>query len=128
MSQQLHMPPAACPNDGICMSLPAKIESLEASDRRHEGSMSELSGDLNTLKKDVHEIKITLRERDKMQEFLKTVFVGMLICFVGGMLGILGQVGLTVYYSGGVKMQLDQVIASVVDHEQRIRTEERKNP
>jgi len=63
-----------------------------------------------------------------MQEFLKTVFVGMLICFVGGMLGILGQVGLTVYYSGGVKMQLDQVIASVVDHEQRIRTEERKNP
>jgi len=110
------------------MSLPAKIETLEAADARHEKSMAELSSDMAAVKQDVHEIKVTLRERDKMQEFLKTVFVGMLICFVGGMLGILVQVGMTVYYAGGVKMQLDQVITAVADHEARIRQEEQEKP
>jgi hypothetical protein len=122
----MHMPPENCPNDVISESLPARIRVLEDSQGRHDAALERIGRDLDTVKKEVHEIRVTMRERDGQAQFLRTVFLTLLGLFVSGVIAMLAQIGVTVYYAGRMAAKLDHVILMVEDHEARIRAEEKK--
>jgi hypothetical protein len=73
---------------------------------------------LTLIGKEVHEIKVTLRERDKLGGFLQTAFVS-----------ILGAIGLqfvtSVWWASSVSNKLENSISVVADHEVRLREHQR---
>jgi hypothetical protein len=122
----MHLPPENCPNDGICVTLPTRIRVLEDSQGRHDAALERIGRDLDTVKKEVHEIRVTIRERDGQAQFFRTVFITLLGLFVSGVIAMLAQIGVTVYYAGRMAAKLDHVVQMVDDHEARLRIEERK--
>jgi hypothetical protein len=116
MSEHTHLrrPPNDCPNDGVCSSILPRLEECEDSNKEH----SEL---LTKIGSEVHDIKVTLRERDRTHDFLRTVFLTLLGCFAGGALAMVVQVVVTVHYFGGMTEKLERVVRAVDDHEHRLR-------
>jgi hypothetical protein len=126
MSHGLELPPEACPNGGVCITLGPRVD-------QHDIALASVAKDIGTLKADVHEIKITLRERDNLMGFLKTVFLSLLSIFFVGLMGICGQVVMTARWMAQTDMQFANLLEAeadlkqiVSDHEERIRFEEKK--
>jgi hypothetical protein len=122
----MHLPPENCPNDGVCVTLPTRIYALEEAQGRHDAALERIGRDLDTVKKEVHEIRITIRERDGQAQFLRTVFLTLLGLFVSGVIAMLAQIGVTVYYAGRMTAKLDYMVLMVEDHEARLRIEEKR--
>jgi hypothetical protein len=122
----MHLPPENCPNDGVCVTFPTRIHALEDARGRHDAALERIGRDLDTVKKEVHEIRVTIRERDGQAQFLRTVFLTLLGLFVSGVLAMIAQIGVTVYYAGKMAEKIDRMVLVVDDHEARIRAEERK--
>jgi hypothetical protein len=121
MSPIMHMPPPGCPNEGVCLTLGPRVD-------QHEAALSSLGTDIGALKRDVHEIKVTLRERDNLMGFLKTVFVALLSIFFLGLSAVVGQVVMTARWMAQTDMKFEAIAnsthdieADVADHEQRLR-------
>jgi hypothetical protein len=99
---------------------------LEESRGRHDAALERIGNDLDQVKREVHEIRVTIRERDGQSQFLRTVFITLLGLFVSGVIAMLTQIGVTVYYAGRMASQLDHVVVMVEDHEARLRIQERR--
>ena len=126
MPGSLQRPPSDCPNDGLCFTLQPRVENVE-------DGLGVVNKDLSALRQDVHEIKITLRERDNLMGFLKTVFVALLGIFVMGLIGTFGQVVMTARWMAQTDMKFEVMTTAaqelkslVADHEVRLRDVERK--
>lgn len=122
--QRLHVPPEACPNDGVCMSIQPTLDAHEEQLSRHDKALGRIGTDLDQVKKDVHEIRITLREKDQMMHFLRTVFLALLAVFFSGVIAVIGQIGVTVWWAGQLNTTITLNQHSISDHESRIRSEE----
>jgi hypothetical protein len=122
----MHLPPENCPNDGVCVTLPTRIYALEDAQGRQDAALERIGKDLDQVKREVHEIRVTIRERDGQAQFLRTVFLTLLGMFVSGVIAMLAQIGVTVYYAGKMAEKIDRMVLVVDDHEARIRAEERK--
>lgn len=105
-----------------------RVHQLEENHSRHDAALGRIGSAVDHVQGEVHEIRVTLRERDKMQDFLKTVFLTLLGCFAGSLLAIIVQIGTTVYFAGRMSEKLDRMSLSIDDHEARLRIEEKKKP
>ena len=123
-AEHLELPPAACPNGGVCMTHTPRLEEVEKNVERHDAALNRIGTDLDTVKKDVHEIRITLREKDQMMSFLRTVFLALLGCFASGVIAIIIQIGATVWWAGQLNTTMIINGKSISDHEIRLRSEE----
>lgn len=101
------------------MTLEPRINEVEKDLERHDKALGRIGTDLDTVKRDIHEIRVVLRERDNTVSFLKTVFIAILA------VGIL-QFSATVWWAATVTSQLETMGEKVLDHETRIRIEERQ--
>jgi len=124
MGTELNMPPEACPNGGVCLMIQPQIDEHADKLHRHEKALERIGSDLDTVKKDVHEIRVTLREKDQMMNFLRTVFLALLGIFASGVIGIVVQVGATVWWAGQLNSTIAANQLAINDHEQRLRSEE----
>jgi hypothetical protein len=122
MSPSIHRPPEQCPNDGICLSLGPRVDL-------HETTLNTVVNDMGSLKKDVHEIKITLRERDNLMGFLKAVFISLLSISFLGLMTVGGQIVMTARWMAQTDMRftfMERTHAdteqTVADHEARLRS------
>lgn len=88
---------------------------------RHDAGLNRIGSDLDQVKKDVHEIRVTLRERDQMMAFLRTVFLALLGVFLASGLGVVTQIGVTVYWAGQLNTTVNSLTTTVSDHEARLR-------
>jgi hypothetical protein len=122
---RLQKPPQSCPNDGICANIIPRIEECEDRENRHEKALERMGAILDTVQKEVHEIRVVLRERDKTQDFLRTVFLTLLGCFGAGSIAVVIQVFITVHYFGSMTEKIERVVRIVDDHEVRLRSNER---
>jgi hypothetical protein len=118
MSEQLKMPPAACPNDGACLTILPRLEEGDRRMNNHDAALNRIGTDLDAVKKDVHSINITLRERENIISFLRTIFLSLL--GVG-----LVQVCATIWWASQLNSTVQRNTQVISDHEMRIRQEER---
>jgi hypothetical protein len=110
----LRRPPAECPNDGVCSSLIPRLEDCEQANINHAKVVGEIGVSLGSLRDEVHEIKITLRERDKLGSFLQTAFMSIL-----GVLVV--QLFASIWWASSLTHKLETSMHKIEDHEARLR-------
>lgn len=102
----------ACPAPGKCLDLDPRIEALEKNYTSIHTDLGSIKGDVRSLMED------RINRSDGF---------GRLWMMAGTLLfGIVTQIGLTVYWTGRVDEKLSNIETIIVDHEHRIRAEERK--
>jgi len=84
---------------------------------RHSGALSRISDSLDSLQRETHEIRVTLRERDQTTKFLKTVFNSILVAVVLQLAG-------TVWWAAKMEAAVQVMTHAVSDHETRLRQQE----
>ena len=74
-----------CPKPGLCLDLESQAHDAKQALllqnehlQRHDSALERIGAGLDSLKSETHEIRVTLRERDKLGGFLQTVFVSLL--------------------------------------------------
>jgi hypothetical protein len=110
----LRRPPSDCPNDGVCSSLLPRLEDCEQANDQHAKGLSDIGQSIVSLREEVHEIKITLRERDKLGSFLQTAFMSIL-----GVLVV--QLFASIWWASSLTHKLESSMARIEDHELRLR-------
>ena len=115
----IHTPPAGCPNDGICSVVVPRLEEGEKRLDNHDAALNRIGVDLDQVKREVHEIRVVLRERDGSMNFLRTVFLSIL--GVG-----LVQVASTLWWAATLTNKVEALIANSQDWETRMRASERE--
>lgn len=118
-SQEFALPPEGCPNSGACLTIIPRLEEGEARMNNHDAALNRIGTDLDVVKKEVHEIRIVLRERDTSMAFLRTVFLSIL--GVG-----LVQVASTLWWAATLTNKVEALIANSQDWETRMRASERE--
>jgi hypothetical protein len=113
----LKMPPADCPNDGLCVKIVGRVHEAEKDIERHGAALTRIGTDLDGVKRELHGINVMLRERDSTMGFLKTVFVSILA--VGTL-----QLAASVWWAATITATTEQAIEHVSDLEMRMRARE----
>ena len=85
----------------------------------HDAALNRIGTDLDVVKKEVHEIRIVLRERDTSMAFLRAVFLSILA--VG-----LVEVASTLWWAATLTNKVEALIANSQDWETRMRASERE--
>jgi hypothetical protein len=114
MSQHLQRPPAECPNGELCLTVHPRLESLEQAHKRNDASIREIRTNVETMQRDLHEVRVTLRERDKNWTFIQSTFVGLLIA--AGL-----QISTTIWFASRLSATVEQHASDIADHEERLR-------
>lgn len=86
---------------------------------RHSKALNRIGESLDSLTRETHEIRITLRERDETTRFLKTSFNAIL-------LGILMQLAGTIWWAAKLDSAVETLSANISDHESRLRKGEQQ--
>lgn len=86
---------------------------------RHSKALQRIGETLDSLQKETHEIRVTLRERDETTRFLKATFNAILIAVVLQLAG-------TVWWAAQIDAAVKTLTSEINDHESRLRTEEKK--
>ncbi len=124
MLTPLHTPPADCPNDGVCVLTQPQLAEHSDKINRHEKALERIGEDMEQVKKDVHEIRVTLREKDQMMNFLRTVFLSLLGVFATGVFGVFIQISATVWWASQLNTTMESSQRTLTDLETRMRSEE----
>ena len=114
----LSAPPANCPNEGICLTVTPRLDETDKTLARHDAALTRIGSNLEEVKFDLADIRITLRERDQIMGFIKTVFTAILF-------GLLVQIGTTVWWAGRLQSSVETLEKVALDHEARIRLDEK---
>jgi hypothetical protein len=85
---------------------------------RHSQSLRRIGDSLESLQRETHEIRVTLRERDQTTKFLKAVFNSILVAVVLQLAG-------TVWWAAKMDAAVVAMTHTVSDHEDRLRFQER---
>ena len=85
---------------------------------RHDKALTRIGAAVDATQKDVHEIRVMIRERDGIMNFLKTVFIAL--CGIG-----LLQVGSTIWFASSLNTTVTANQSIISDHEARVRIIER---
>jgi ferric-dicitrate binding protein FerR (iron transport regulator) len=111
---RINRPPDDCPNGGVCATMLPRLENVEEQDERHSAALERIGGAMDQLQKEVHEIRVTLRERDKLGGFLQTAFMSIL-----GVLII--QIVTGIWWASTITGQMQAASSAIIDHELRLR-------
>lgn len=123
----MNVPSSDCSNSGACVQIMPRLEEGDRRMNAHENALNRIGSDLDSLKKDLHEVRVTLRERDGMMNFLRTVFVTLLAVFASGVIAVIVQVGTTVWWAAQLNAAVESNQKTLADHELRLRTEEKES-
>lgn len=109
-----------CPKPGFCLDLEPRLERVEDASSRHEAMISKCAMTLDSVKSDVHAIRVegTIRggQADNLAKwFLSLIAIGLL------------QFGGTVWWASSLNTTVTTVVAQYADHEARLRLEERES-
>jgi phage shock protein A len=85
---------------------------------RHSQSLRRIGDSLESLQRECHEIRVTLRERDQTTKFLKATFNSILVAVVI-------QLAATVWWAAKMDAAVQAMTHTVSDHEERLRSQER---
>jgi hypothetical protein len=114
-SENLVMPPPECPNGGLCLVVLPRIEAAELRIKTIEETLETLHGQSS----DIKGLQIIQKERDQVFDFIKKVFIAILVAVVM-------QVGTTIWWAAKLQAAIDTAREVIGDHELRLRAEERE--
>jgi hypothetical protein len=114
MSHGLERPPEECPNGGVCLEIPPRILRLEEAHARNDASIRAIQASLESVKRDTHEMRVTLRERDRNWTWVQSAFGALLVFAVV-------QIGTTIWFASQISAQVGQHERVIADHEERLR-------
>lgn len=106
------------------MTLAPRIQRCEEANAQNSHSLEKIGTDLDVVKREVHEIKVVLRERDKLGSFLQTAFVSILA-------GIGLQFVAAVWWASTITSKMESVGATLSEHRTQIQKHQEiiyKNP
>jgi hypothetical protein len=114
MSQHLQRPPAECPNGELCLTVHPRLESLEQAHKRNDASIREIRASVESMQRDLHEVRVTLRERDKNWTFIQSTFIALIVAA-----GV--QISTTIWFASQLSATVEQHGSILTDHEDRLR-------
>lgn len=95
-----------------------RIDHHDKELERHSSALSRISDTLDSLQRETHEIRVTLRERDQTTRFLRASFNAILVAVVMQLAG-------TVWWAAKMDAAVQAMTQTVSDHEERLRSQER---
>jgi hypothetical protein len=107
-------PPPDCPNEGLCISVHPRLESLEQAHGRNDASIRDIRANVDTMQRDLHEVRVTLRERDKNWAFIQSTFIALIVAA-----GV--QISTTIWFASQLSATVEQHGRVLTDHEDRLR-------
>lgn len=120
---ELHYPPSDCPNQGVCLTLLPRVESLEDNKLRHERWLERHEKALERIGKEVEIVKLDIREFHmliKTLTFLRNLVLSLLA------IGVV-NVGTTIWFLSDLNSTVAQIAQKVIDYEARLRDLEKYN-
>ena len=97
----------------------ARLDQHERELGRHAKALERIGTHLDVMGKEVHEVRVTLREKDETTKFLKSIFSAILVAVVLQLAG-------TVWWAAQLDSAVRVLTTAVSDHEARLRMEEQK--
>jgi uncharacterized protein YukE len=95
-----------------------RIDHHDKELERHSSALSRISDTLDSLQRETHEIRVTLRERDQTTRFLRASFNAILVAVVMQLAG-------TVWWAAKMDAAVQAMTHTVSDHEDRLRHQEK---
>jgi uncharacterized protein YukE len=95
-----------------------RIDHHDKELERHSSALSRISDTLDSLQRETHEIRVTLRERDQTTRFLRASFNAILVAVVMQLAG-------TVWWAAKMEAAVQVMTHAVSDHEDRLRHQEK---
>jgi hypothetical protein len=111
---RINQPPQDCPNGGVCATMLPRLEQVEEQDEKHSEALGRISDTMGQLQKEVHEIRVVLRERDKLGTFLQTAFISILAV-------LLIQLATGIWWASTITHKMENAGIAILDHEVRLR-------
>lgn len=116
-SDSFEMPPASCPNGGICIAIIPRLENIEQNVSKLEANCGTYTKEQEFQNIAIKSLQIIQQERDQVFDFIKKVFIAILVAVVM-------QVGTTIWWAAKLQSAIDTAASLIDDHETRIRVNE----
>ncbi|MFZ4597829.1 MAG: hypothetical protein ACOYNN_04215 [Terrimicrobiaceae bacterium] len=111
---------AACPKPGSCLDLEARVDKLDDRTSRQEQVLNTLTASCQTMKTDLHAIRVEGTLRNQQADSLTKWFMSLII------VGLL-QLCATVWWASNLNATVTMMVAKSTDIETRLRLEERES-